>query len=500
MLVHDLIRQGAENAPIFRGNPDISYGQLQSAVASYRSYFYSNGIRPEDNVGLIARNCPEFVYCYLAITSLGAVAVPMNFQLMPREIAFIVKDSNMKHLVAMDLLDLKLDLDYFEYDLEPHQLLIPQIIKAVSDDAYRLDTIPTVSIDENQPAAIIYTSGTTGNPKGAVLTHRNLVSNVHSFRAVFPIGSEDNALCVLPMYHSFAWTCAVLYTLLQGASMTILDAFAPKETIAAIREFNVTVFYGVPPMYNILARMALPEDLASIRHYVSGGAALPQKIAEQFRNKFGTAILEGYGLSEASPVVSLNPMNRVKYGSIGKPLPEVEVKVVNPRAEELPIGEIGELVVRGPNVMQGYYHLALETAHALRNGWLHTGDMAYQDAEGYFFIVDRLKDMIIVNGENVYPREVEEVLYTYPGIVETAVIGVPDDLRGEAVCAYVVLEEGKVLDKKDLRDFLVPRLAAYKIPRDFIRLDGLPKNKTGKIMKRTLREQVLSEFSQQQTG
>jgi long-chain acyl-CoA synthetase len=302
------------------------------------------------------------------------------------------------------------------------------------------------------------------------------------------------------MYHSFAWTCAVLYTLLQGASMTILDAFAPKETIAAIREFKVTVFYGVPPMYNILARMASPEDLAGIRYYVSGGAALPQKIAEQFRNKFGTAILEGYGLSEASPVVSLNPMNRVKYGSIGKPLPDVEVKVVNSRAEELPLGEIGELVVRGPNVMQGYYHLTLETAHALRNGWLHTGDMAYQDTEGYFFIVDRLKDMIIVNGENVYPREVEEVLYTYPGIIETAVIGVPDDLRGEAVCAYVVLEEGKALDKKDLRDFLVPRLAAYKIPRDFIRLDGLPKNKTGKIMKRTLREQVLTEFSQQQTG
>ncbi|MBP2645816.1 MAG: lcfB 1 [Firmicutes bacterium] len=233
--------------------------------------------------------------------------------------------------------------------------------------------------------------------------------------------------------------------------------------------------------------------MAGIRIFVSGGASLPQKVAEHFYEKFGRALIEGYGLSEASPVVAINPHDCTKYCSIGKPLFGLTVKIVDQDEKILPAGEVGELVVKGPSVMKGYYNLPLDTARTIRSGWLHTGDLAYMDQEGYIFIVDRLKDMIIVNGENVYPREVEEVLYTFPDIVEATVIGVPDGLRGQAVCAYVVMAEDKELDKKGLKDFLKPRLAGYKIPRDFIQVEALPKNNTGKILKRVLVEQVLLE-------
>ena len=220
-----------------------------------------------------------------------------------------------------------------------------------------------------------------------------------------------------------------------------------------------------------------------------GGASLPRKVAEDFAAKFGLPITEGYGLSEASPVVATNPQFRAKHLSIGLPIPGVEVRIAGPQDESLPAGEVGELAVRGPNVMQGYYNLPAETAHALRGGWLHTGDLAYRDEEGYIFIVDRLKDMIITHGENIYPREVEEVLYGYPGVAEAAVIGVPDRLRGQAACAYLAMKDGAPLDKKALKNYLRDKLAAYKIPREFIQLDALPKNQAGKIMKRLLREQ-----------
>ena len=291
-----------------------------------------------------------------------------------------------------------------------------------------------------------------------------------------------------------------MYPLSVGASITILEAFAPKETIAAIKEKQVSVVFGVPPMYNYLSRIGEAEDLRSVRVFVSGGAALPQKVAAAFQQKYGTPILEGYGLSEASPVVALNPSHKTKFCSIGRALPGLSVRVVNSRGETLPPGEVGELIVQGPSVMQGYYNLPLETSRALRNGWLHTGDLAYQDIEGYFFIVDRLKDMIIINGENVYPREIEELLYAFPGIVEAAVIGKPDTLRGEAVCAYIALEEGAVFDRKAIRDYLQPLLATYKMPRDIVQVDALPKNKTGKIMKRLLREQVVAGANASQTG
>lgn len=486
MLVHQLIFQGADSDLAFRGKDNVTYRQLREEVASYRGFFFRSGIREGDNVGLFARNSVEFVYSYLAVVSLGAVVVPLNYQLTARETAYIVKDAQMKHLVTAEPLDLAAELDRAGYSQHPDQLVItqfrPGLARAAAEEA------DCFAGNEDRPCAIVYTSGTTGNPKGAVLSHRNLVSNAAALRPRLPIHPGDNVLCVLPMYHCFAWTCAVISPLLSGASITILDGFTPKETLATVREHGVTVVYAVPPMYNFLSRMGEPADLAGVRFFVSGGAPLPEKIAKQFREKYGIQIAEGYGLSEASPVVTLSPPEKTKYNSIGLPLPGLDVRVVGDRDEVLPPGVVGEIVVQGPSVMQGYFNLPLETSRTLRDGWLHTGDLAYRDKEGYIFIVDRLKDLIISNGENIYPREIEELLYAYPGVLEAAVVGVPDELRGQAVCAYIVMAEGHAFDKKGLRDYLQTNLAGYKLPRDYIPVDSLPKSQTGKVLKRLLRE------------
>lgn len=500
MLVHELIFRGNAADTVLRFPQQVTYRQLQLEYINYRNYFYSQGIRPGQNVGLLSRNSAEYVYCYMALISLGAVVVPLNFQLTGREIAYIVKDSRMSRLVTMEPLNIAAELVQCDHETAVTQLVIPEFSAQISRHPCPEASVDILS-DADSPCAIIYTSGTTGNPKGAILSHNNLLSNVQAFGAALPPATTvDNVLCVLPMYHCFAWTCAVLYPLSIGASITVLDSFNPKETLAAIQENNVTIMFGVPPMYNYLSRLGDAASLSGVRIFVSGGAALPQKVAQQFQQKVGQPILEGYGLSEASPVVALNPALKPKYCSIGQALPGLEIKIAGPRGEFLPPGEVGELIVQGPSVMQGYLNLPLETSRALRNGWLHTGDMAYQDIDGYFFIVDRLKDMIIINGENVYPREIEELLYAFPGIVEAAVIGRADELRGESVCAYVTMEEGTPFDRKAIRDYLQPLLAAYKLPRDIVQLDALPKNKTGKIMKRLLREQVAGDRGKSRTG
>lgn len=497
MFVHQLIYQGQSGSTAFYGKETVTYDKFQAAVAAYGDYFARAGIRPGDNVGLFSRNSAEFVFSYMAIVSLGAVVVPLNFQLTPREIAYIVKDAQMKHLVAAERLSLDSELVGQGYPQPVTQLVIGEFKDRLAPAAAAGQP---AGLTEDDPCAIIYTSGTTGNPKGAVLSHRNLISNAVAFRRVLPVEAGDNVLCVLPMYHCFAWTCAVLNPLLCGAAVTILDGFTPKETTAAIRERGVTVVYGVPPMYNLLSRLGEAGDLAGVRLFVSGGASLPEKVAKQFREKHGIDIVEGYGLSEASPVVTINPPAKTKYYSIGRPLPGLEVKVVGPKGEDLPPGTVGEIIVKGPSVMLGYFNLPLETSLALRDGWLHTGDLAYRDTEDYFFVVDRLKDMIIANGENIYPREIEELLYAYPGITEAAVIGVADELRGQAARAYIVPAEGQAINKKALKEYLQSKLAAYKIPRDFIIVETLPKNQTGKILKRVLREQAKNKEAGAQVG
>ena len=484
MLVHELVFRGEADKVVFHGDSPVTYGMMQEKVEGYRAYFYAQGVREGDNVGLFSRNSKEFVYSYMAIVSLGGVVVPLNFQLSAREIAYVLKDAEIMTLVTMLWLDLDEALAQMGVDWDVNQLVIADVEKEIACGQY--ERVPECeSVEEEHDCVIIYTSGTTGNPKGAVLTHKNLISNADALDAVVFTTEADNALCVLPMYHAFGWLCAVINPLHCGGAVTILDTFAPKETMQAIAKYQVTMVYGVPAMFNILARSGDPELLKTVRTYVSGGASLPETVAKLFAQRFGVKIQEGYGLSEASPVVTINPHDRIKIGSIGVALPSVDLKIEATEGEYSGHG-VGELLVKGPNVMRGYYHLPEATAQTLRGGWLHTGDVAYCDEEGYLFIVDRLKDMIITSGENVYPREIEELLYGYEGVLEAAVIGVDDRLRGQSVKAFIVAEADKTVDVKELKQYLTRNLALYKVPREIVVLDALPKNQTGKIMKRML--------------
>ncbi|MBM7868166.1 long-chain-fatty-acid--CoA ligase [Heliobacterium gestii] len=484
MLVHELIRKGRpEKGALFAKSGSYSYAALQETVDRYRRCLHARGIGPGDRVGLFCHNSAEFIFAYMAIASLGAVIIPLNIMFRPREIAYILSDADSRHVVTDRPLELA-SAELNDSDL-PLQHLLPEIGEAAS--AYRDHPLPDVHLTPEDPCVILYTSGTTGRPKGAVLSHRNLVSNARSYTETIKAVESDNYLCVLPLFHSFAWTCCVTTALLNGASITIMESFQPKEALALIRDCGVNVVTGVPAMFGIYNSLADPRDLANVRLFVSGGASLPVETLTRFNEKTGQSIVEGYGLSEASPVVTFNPIGATKPGSIGLPLPAVSVMIVDATGQDLPPGEVGELICQGPNVMSGYLGLPQETAAVLRDGWLYTGDLAYRDDEGYIFIVDRKKDLIIVGGLNVYPREVEEVLYAHPSVKEAAVIGMPDKTRGEAVRAFVVIRDGAELNRKELMTYLRANLASYKLPREIVELEALPRNATGKVLKKELK-------------
>lgn len=482
MLVHQMWESYSAESVAFRyRGMTITYGELRKNIKEVRDYYNTVGVKAGENVGLYCKNSPEFVYAYFAIVSMGAVVVPMNSALTSREIEYIATDAKMIHIVTMKELDLA---DRFK------QLQINEYtegLKNLNLEEFSLSN----EVDEDDVSVIIYTSGTTGNPKGAMLTHRNLVSNVKSFVSTLDITSDDRLLCVLPMFHSFAWTTTVLASLYCGGTTVIVKKFNPNDVLKIIKFEKVSIVCGVPAMYTYYLSLGTKELFASLRLFISGGASLPVEITDKFKAKFGISIVEGYGLSEASPVVSVNPLNEVRVGSIGLPIENVSVKIINTEKEELESGEIGELIVKGPNVMKGYYNLPEVTDKTIMDGWLHTGDMAYIDDEGYIYIVDRLKDIILVSGMNVYPREIEEVIYKYEGIVEATVIGVPEKVRGEIPIAYIVTDDNENFDLKALKEYLKEYLAAFKLPRKIFMLDELPKNATGKIMKKTLRNEII---------
>ena len=490
MFVHDLIHCGKEAAiAIVDHERRFTYKEVAERVRACRNRLYAAGVREGDRVGLFSRNSAEYIFAYLGICSLGAIVVPINFQLSNREIAYIIKDAGIKDLVTYEPLNLIDALAALRCGIR----LTQHDIKTLCRDKKGLADAPTVSSEfsEDNPCVIIYTSGTTGNPKGAVLSHANLIVNTKQMERVHT-NSTHNVLCVLPMYHCFGWTCSVLNVLACGAKIVILDSFTPKETIATIREERVTDLYIVPSICSLLTKLASTEDMKTLRLVVSGGTTLPLKIQQDFVNKFGVDICEGYGLSETSPILTLNPPEKPKVGSCGPIVDGVEWKIVNDDGERVQTGETGELVVKGPNIMLGYWNLPDVTLDAMRGGWFHTGDVARVDEDGYVYIVDRIKDMIISMGENIYPREVEELIYQFPGIEEAAVIGIEDKLRGQAGACFYSLHAGAKINIRELKKFLQANLALYKIPREFHEMKKLPRTSTGKIAKR----RILAEFNQ----
>ncbi|MBO6305385.1 MAG: AMP-binding protein [Selenomonadaceae bacterium] len=483
MFVHELARKGAKDrVAIFDHGRAFTYGEFSKNYRKYRDRLYADGVRAGDRVGIFSRNSAEFIFAYFGVVALGAIAVPINFQLKTREIAYIIKDAGIKMLLTYEKIDLTDALLALGCDTE---LKEPDIATYGEGEFPEAPPLP-IDFSENNPATIIYTSGTTGLPKGAVLSHFNLISNLEQITGL-KTNSTHNVLCVLPMYHCFGWTCAVLNTFFSGAKVVILDSFTPKETIETIREEKITDLYLVPSICSLITKLAKPEDMASLRLVRSAGTALPKKIAEDFTTKFGKIISEVYGLSEASPIVTINPYDKTREGSIGKVIPGLQWRIVDGENHDVHEGETGELIVKGANVMLGYWNLEDATEEALRGGWLHTNDVVRADADGYIYIVDRIKDMIISMGENIYPREVEELIYQYPGIYEAAVVGVYDKLRGQAgVCFYTLQNNAENFNPRELKKFLQENLALYKIPREFYKLDKLPRTSTGKIAKRIL--------------
>ncbi|QPA31580.1 fatty acid--CoA ligase family protein [Thermaerobacillus caldiproteolyticus] len=484
-----------------------TYGELNAAISKFASGLRNIGIQKGDHIALIVGNSPHFVIGLYGALRLGATVIPINPIYTPDEISYILTNGDVKAAIAFDLLvplfaKMEARLPQVEHVIicetpqgKEQGISLTKKMKSFTDILLSGDVQyegPTLADDDT--AVILYTSGTTGKPKGAMLTHKNLYRNAQDIANYLKINEDDRVIATLPMFHVFCLTVALNAPLMNGGTVLIVPKFSPAKIFKLAREQKATIFAGVPTMYNFLYQYeeGNPDDFRTLRLCISGGASMPVALLKNFEKKFRVIVSEGYGLSEASPVTCFNPLDRPrKPGSIGTSIMNVENKVVNEFGEEVAVGEVGELVVRGPNVMKGYYKMPEETAHAIRDGWLYTGDLAKMDEEGYFYIVDRKKDMIIVGGYNVYPREVEEVLYSHPDVIEAAVIGVPDPNFGEAVKCFVVSKTPS-LTEEELIDYCRERLAKYKVPSSIEFLEELPKNTTGKILRRALKEKLTS--------
>ena len=491
MNLGSIVTEGAEryvDRPAIRlGERELSYAELDRDSARVAALLAERGLEPGDRIGVMLPNVPEFPLAYYGVLRAGGVVVPMNVLLKRREIAFYLGDSGARLLVAWHELGDEARAGAQEAGAELVEVEPEAFAKLLSDQEMAAGTAET---DDSDTAVILYTSGTTGTPKGAELTHQNLNMNREiSAAETAVVGEGDVVLGALPLFHSFGQTVSMNASLGAGATLTMLPRFDPTDALETMQRDRVTHFQGVPTMYGALLHHPGREDYdtSSLRSCVSGGAALPVEVLRGFEEAFGCIILEGYGLSETSPVACSNhPDKERKPGSIGTPIKGVEMRVVDEDDNPVEQGEVGEIVIRGHNIMKGYWQRPEETAEAMRGGWFHTGDMARTDEEGCFYIVDRKKDLIIRGGYNVYPREVEEVLYEHPKIREAAVLGIPDDEWGEEVGAAVVTQDGEQIEPEEVCSYVKERIAAYKYPRVVWFLDDLPKGPTGKILKRQI--------------
>jgi long-chain acyl-CoA synthetase len=475
------------SAAIYWGDAEITFGQAYRQARQVGERLQRQfKVKPRDRVGIWLKNCPEFVSALFGSWLAQAVVVPINNFLRPREVAFILEDAGIDVLITEAALQESLN------ELQAARPS-PQFVTIEQFASWPDPDVPAVPMPQQEQdlALIIYTSGTTGHPKGAMLTHGNLLHNVESCRKVLHAVSFDRFVILLPMFHSFMLTVGVILPVLIGGSMVLIKSLqSPKNIIQEAMDRQATILPAIPQFFRALANATLPPSI-SLRICISGAAPLPGEVLREFNAHFPIPLLEGYGLSEASPVVSMNPIaGPWKAGSIGVPVPGVEVSVQDDNGRHLAAGEVGEICVRGGNVMQGYWNQPEETKKALRNGWLLTGDIGYGDSDGYFFITDRKKDMLLVNGINVYPREIEEVIYQFSDVKEAAVIGIPDARKGEQPLAFVAPKDSARIDERALIQFIKDRLADYKVPRRIMVMPNLPRNATGKILKTVLRAQA----------
>jgi long-chain acyl-CoA synthetase len=459
----------------------ITYAELDDLAGRAATWLRSRGVQPGDRVGIMMPNVAQFPVLYFGVLRAGGVVVPMNPLLKAREIEHYLGDSQARLVLAWTTAagEAACAAAADQVEVGPDTLAELAAVSPSSDTAPRADA---------DTAVILYTSGTTGTPKGAELTHASLRRNAEvTATTLLGLRPGDVVMGCLPLFHTFGQTCGLNAAILSGACLTLIPRFDPATALKVIERDRVTVFEGVPTMYvAMLGAGPSVADTSTLRVCVSGGAAMPVDVLRGFEEAFGTTILEGYGLSETSPVATFNRLELRKPGSIGLPIDGVELKLVDEDGSEVAEGEVGEIAIRGHNVMKGYWRRPDATAGAVRDGWLHTGDLARRDPDGFYFIVDRKKDMIIRGGFNVYPREIEEVLYEHPAVLEAAVIGIPHPTHGEEVAAAISLRPGATATPDDLRDYVKARVAAYKYPRHIYLFDALPKGPTGKILKRDI--------------
>src|SRR6202041_1971589 len=485
--VTDTTRVKAGRVAVSGDNAALTYRALDEASARVAGLLRERGLEPGDRVGLMMPNVAEVPVVYYGILRAGGVVVPMNPLLKGREVAYYLSDSGAGLLFAWHAFAEQAKAGAEQAGAETivvDGVGFPDLLATATPDFAVADT------SDEDTAVILYTSGTTGHPKGAELTHANLISNTEVARVDIVRATPDDVIFGgLPLFHVFGQTVALNVAVAAGACLTLLPRFDAAHALRIVADHRVTVFEGVPTMY--VALLHQPDradyDVSTLRMCISGGAALPVEVLRGFEDAFGVAVLQGYGLSETSPVASFNhPGRERKPGSIGTAIRGVQMRVVDDSDHEVPQGEVGEIVIRGPNVMKGYWQRPEATAEAIRDGWFHSGDLARVDEDGYFYIVDRKKDLIIRGGYNVYPREIEEVLYEHPAVAEAAVIGLPHPALGEEVGAAVALKPGAAVSAEDLRDYVKSQVAAYKYPRHVWLVDALPKGATGKLQKRDI--------------
>jgi len=488
------VRKRPDKAAFFWGEQEITYAtllaQTQGVAQQLTAAF---GVKPGDRVGLWLKNRPEFVPAYFGILFAGAVVVPINNFLKPDEVNFILQDAGADVLIT----DEELGVHFVALSAARPGLKMLKVEEFAPAGSEISHSALRTSHSQSDLAVIIYTSGTTGRPKGAMLSHGNLLHNVESCRIVLETVDVDRFAVLLPLFHSYMMTVGMLLPLLVGGSMVLVKSLSPPHNaIKEICERQATVLPAIPQFYRAMANLPAKVKLP-LRIAISGSAPLPLQVLKDFEAKHHIPIIEGYGLSESSPVATKNPLRGVrKPGSIGLPIPNVELSVQSDDGQMLAANEVGEICIRGGNVMMGYWNKPEETAAAMRGDWLLTGDIGYHDADGYYFITDRKKDMLLVNGINVYPREVEEVIYQFPGVKEAAVVGVADARKGEQPAAFIAMNEGMTLDEKAFLQFLRQKLADYKVPRRVTVLPALPRNATGKILKTALRQEGNSPTGQ----